>query len=100
MQTFAKIGLDALLTPENCAVLLLRSSLRRVEPVRRHHALRRTGHHFHANRQAGHRGSLLPCALRYGRGKKRRLMLVSLRYLDTFTNVDGSWLFAERQHYP
>ncbi len=54
---------------------------------------------FYANRQAGHRGSLLPCASRYGRGKKRRLMLVSLRYLDTFTNVDGSWLFAECQHY-
>jgi hypothetical protein len=26
-------------------------------------------------------------------------MLASLRYLDTFTKVDGSWLFAERQHY-
>jgi predicted small secreted protein len=26
-------------------------------------------------------------------------MLASLRYFDTFTNVDGSWLFAERQHY-
>ena len=30
---------------------------------------------------------------------KRRLMLASLRYLETFTKVDGSWLFAERQHY-
>jgi hypothetical protein len=30
-------------------------------------------------------------------GDKRRLMLASLRYLDTFTKVDGSWLFAERQ---
>jgi SnoaL-like domain len=30
---------------------------------------------------------------------ERRLMLASLRYLDTFTKVDGSWLFAERQHY-
>ena len=29
-------------------------------------------------------------------GGKRRLMLASLRYLDTFAKVDGSWLFAER----
>jgi ketosteroid isomerase-like protein len=29
-------------------------------------------------------------------GGKRRLMLASLRYLDTFVKVDGSWLFAER----
>ena len=32
-------------------------------------------------------------------GNKRSLMLASLRYLDTFTKVDGSWLFAERQLY-
>ena len=32
-------------------------------------------------------------------GDKRRLMLASLRYLDTFTKVDGLWLFAERQLY-
>ena len=32
-------------------------------------------------------------------GNKRGLMLASLRYLDTFTKVDGSWLFAERQLY-
>ena len=32
-------------------------------------------------------------------GDKRRLMVASLRYLDTFTKVDGSWLFAERQLY-
>jgi len=30
---------------------------------------------------------------------KRSLMLASLRYLDTFTKLDGSWLFAERQLY-
>ena len=29
-------------------------------------------------------------------GGKRRLMLASLRYLDTFVKMDGSWLFAER----
>ncbi len=28
--------------------------------------------------------------------EKRRLMVASLRYLDTFVKVDGSWLFAER----
>src|SRR6185369_10130949 len=28
---------------------------------------------------------------------KRSLMIASLRYLDTFRKVDGSWLFAERQ---
>src|SRR5712671_5319352 len=32
-------------------------------------------------------------------GNKRSLMLASLRYLDTFTKVDGSWLFAERLLY-
>jgi SnoaL-like domain len=29
-------------------------------------------------------------------GEKRRLMVASLRYLDTFTKIDGAWLFAER----
>jgi len=29
-------------------------------------------------------------------GDKRRLMIASLRYLDTFVKMDGSWLFAER----
>lgn len=32
-------------------------------------------------------------------GNKRSLMLASLRYLDTFTKEDGSWLFAERLLY-
>jgi hypothetical protein len=27
---------------------------------------------------------------------KRRLMVASLRYLDTFAKADGAWLFAER----
>ena len=30
---------------------------------------------------------------------KRRLMLASLRYLDTFVKNDGSWFFAERRLY-
>lgn len=30
---------------------------------------------------------------------KRRLMVASLRYLDTFAKVDGAWLFAERLLY-
>jgi hypothetical protein len=30
---------------------------------------------------------------------KRRLMLASLRYLDTFVKRDGAWLFAERRLY-
>ena len=29
----------------------------------------------------------------------RRLMLASIRYLDTFVKMDGSWLFAERRLY-
>jgi SnoaL-like domain len=29
-------------------------------------------------------------------GGKRRLMVASLRYLDTFVKMDGAWLFAER----
>lgn len=32
-------------------------------------------------------------------GGKRRLMLASLRYHDTFVKRDGSWLFAERLLY-
>jgi ketosteroid isomerase-like protein len=32
-------------------------------------------------------------------GGKRRLMLASLRYLDTFAKVNGAWLFAERLLY-
>ena len=32
-------------------------------------------------------------------GGKRRLMLASLRYYDTFVKQDGSWLFAERLLY-
>jgi hypothetical protein len=30
---------------------------------------------------------------------RRRLMLASLRYLDTFVKMDGAWLFAERRLY-
>jgi ketosteroid isomerase-like protein len=32
-------------------------------------------------------------------GDKRRLMVASLRYQDTFVKRDGSWLFAERLLY-
>ena len=32
-------------------------------------------------------------------GEKRRLMIASLRYYDTFVKGDGGWLFAERQLY-
>jgi acyl-CoA synthetase (AMP-forming)/AMP-acid ligase II len=32
-------------------------------------------------------------------GGKQRLMLASLRYLDTFVKTDGEWLFAERRLY-
>jgi SnoaL-like domain len=32
-------------------------------------------------------------------GGKRRSMLASLRYLDTFVKVGGAWLFAERLLY-
>ncbi len=32
-------------------------------------------------------------------GDKRRLMIASLRYLDTFVKAHGQWLFAERQLY-
>src|SRR5260221_3963661 len=30
---------------------------------------------------------------------KRRLMVASLRYLDTIVTIDGAWLFAERLLY-
>jgi hypothetical protein len=32
-------------------------------------------------------------------GSKRRLMVASLRYLDTFVKMDGVWLFLERLLY-
>src|SRR4029077_5464302 len=32
-------------------------------------------------------------------GGKRRLMLASLRYLDTYVKIDRAWLFAERRLY-
>jgi hypothetical protein len=32
-------------------------------------------------------------------GGKRRLMLASLRYLDTFVKIEGAWLFSERLLY-
>jgi len=32
-------------------------------------------------------------------GAKRRLMVASLRYLDTFVKIDGAWFFAERRLY-
>ena len=32
-------------------------------------------------------------------GATRRLMVASLRYLDTFVKADGAWLFAERRLY-
>jgi hypothetical protein len=31
--------------------------------------------------------------------EKRRLMVASLRYLDTFAKIDGAWFFAERLLY-
>src|SRR5580658_9155332 len=32
-------------------------------------------------------------------GDRRRLMIATLRYHDTFAKVDGVWLFAERRLY-
>ena len=32
-------------------------------------------------------------------GAKKRLMVASLRYVDTFVKSDGAWLFAERLLY-
>ena len=32
-------------------------------------------------------------------GERRRLMVASLRYYDTFTKIDGYWLFSERLLY-
>jgi ketosteroid isomerase-like protein len=32
-------------------------------------------------------------------GAKRRLMVASLRYADTFAKIDGAWFFAERKLY-
>jgi hypothetical protein len=35
----------------------------------------------------------------YTEDGERKLMVASLRYLDTFAKVDGTWLFAERRLY-
>ena len=35
----------------------------------------------------------------FDEGGKRRLMVASLRYLDTLVKRDGAWLFAERLLY-
>lgn len=35
----------------------------------------------------------------FTKDEKRRLMLASLRYLDTFVKTGGAWLFAERLLY-
>ena len=32
-------------------------------------------------------------------GDRRRLMVASLRYLDTFVKMEGAWLFGERRLY-
>jgi SnoaL-like domain len=32
-------------------------------------------------------------------GGKRRLMIATLRYADTFAKKDGAWLFAQRRLY-
>jgi len=32
-------------------------------------------------------------------GGKRRLMVASLRYLDSFVKINGAWLFSERRLY-
>ena len=32
-------------------------------------------------------------------GEKRRIMIASLRYLDSFTKIDETWLFSERLLY-
>jgi hypothetical protein len=32
-------------------------------------------------------------------GSKRRLMIASLHYLDTFVKIEGAWLFSERLLY-
>jgi hypothetical protein len=35
----------------------------------------------------------------YTEDGERKLMVASLRYLDTFVKTDGTWLFAERRLY-
>ena len=35
----------------------------------------------------------------YAEDGERKLMIASLRYLDTFAKSDGAWLFAERKLY-
>ncbi len=71
----------------------------RSEQVRRHHAFRGTEHHHALSERPSHRRGVLPRAPRHGRRRQRRLMVASLRYLDTFVKTDGAWLFSERLLY-
>ena len=74
-----------------------RSRIRRSEQVPRHHAFRRTEHNPHSDgRQGRGETSCLAHHVTLDDGK-RRLMVASLRYLDTFVKEGGAWLFAERQ---
>jgi SnoaL-like domain len=55
--------------------------------------------HLHADWRSRHRRTYCLAHHVTVDGGKRRLMVASLRYLDTFVKMDGAWFFAERRLY-
>jgi len=75
---------------------VIRSGLRRSEQVRRHCTLvgQSTIFTMTSDRATGDAYTLARHVT--VDGGRQRLMLASLRYLDTFVKMDRAWLFAER----
>src|SRR5690348_17193233 len=69
--------------------------LRGPEPVRGDDSLQRTEHRG-ARRRAGHQRALHDRASPFTADGERKIIIASLRYLDTFAKTGDTWLFAER----
>jgi hypothetical protein len=48
-------------------------------------------------REPGHRRELMIADHLLTEDGERRIMVASLRYLDTYAKIDGRWYFAERK---
>jgi len=53
--------------------------------------------HGHARRRPRKRESYTIAHHLFSENGNRKIMIASLRYLDTFAKIDGSWYFAERK---
>jgi hypothetical protein len=75
----------------------LMQRLRRPESLRGHDALQRPKHGHHRREPRHRRESYTIAHHVYTEDSTRKIMIASLRYLDTFTKIDQSWYFAERK---